>query len=256
MNCDDARRLIAAYSDGELDLVRSLDVEEHLRGCDSCALARENLRALKQAAHSAYFRAPDDLRENVLAAVRAADRIPQNVMVRRASRSWITAGLGLAAGILLGFFVGQNLYRQSREQTLLAELTDSHVRSLIGTHLTDVISSDQHTVRPWFEGKLDFAPPVEDLSGQGFPLVGARVEYIDGRAVAALVYERRKHFINLFVWPAEAGSQEVKEEKPQRGYNIIRWRAAGMNYSAVSEIAEDDLRKFAAAFSDAMISPR
>ncbi|MEY2511242.1 MAG: hypothetical protein QOE26_2005 [Verrucomicrobiota bacterium] len=256
MNCDDARRLIAAYSDGELDLVRSLEVEEHLRGCDSCALARENLQALKQAAHSAYFPAPDDLRESVLATVRAADRIPQNVVVRRASRSWITTGLAMAAGILLGFFVGQNLYRQSREQTLLAELTDSHVRSLVGTHLTDVISSDQHTVRPWFEGKLDFAPPVEDLSSQGFPLVGGRVEYIDGRAVAALVYERRKHFINLFVWPATAGNQEVKGEKPRRGYHILRWRAAGMNYSAISEIAEDDLRKFAAAFSDAMISLR
>lgn len=256
MNCDDARRLIAAYSDGELDLVRSLEVEEHLRSCDSCASARENLRALKQAAHSAYFRAPDGLRESVLTAVRASEPIPQNVVVRRASRSWITTGLALAAGILLGFFVAQNLYRDSREQRLLAALTDSHVRSLIGTHLTDVISSDQHTVRPWFEGKLDFAPPVEDLSGQGFPLVGGRAEYIDGRAVAALVYERRKHFINLFVWPGEAGNQEVKGEKPQRGYNIVRWRAAGMNHSAVSEIAEDDLRKFAAAFSEGTISSR
>ena len=256
MDCEDARRLLAAYSDSELDLVRSLEVEEHLRGCDACAAARENLRALNQAAHSAYFRAPDGLRESVLAAVRASDPIPRNIVVRSASRSWITTGLGLAAGILLGFFLAQNLYRHSREHTLLAALTDSHVRSLIGTHLTDVISSDQHTVRPWFEGKLDFAPPVEDLSGQGFPLVGGRVEYIDGRAVAALVYERRKHFINLFVWPAATGSQEVRAEKPQRGYNIVRWRAAGMNYSAVSEIAEDDLRKFASAFSDATTSAR
>ncbi|HEY8834083.1 MAG TPA: zf-HC2 domain-containing protein, partial [Chthoniobacterales bacterium] len=157
MNCDDARRLIAAYSDGELDLDRSLEVEEHLRSCDGCALARENLRALKQAARSAYFQAPDGLRESVLAAVRASEPIPQNVVVRRASRSWITTGLALAAGVLLGFFVAQNLYRHSSEQRLLAALTDSHVRSLIGTHLTDLISSDQHTVRPWFEGKLDFA---------------------------------------------------------------------------------------------------
>jgi anti-sigma factor RsiW len=256
MNCDDARRLIAAYSDGELDLVRSLEVEEHLRSCDSCASARENLQALKQAAHSAYFRAPDGLRESVLAAVRASDPIPQNVVVRRAPRFWITTGLALAAGVLLGFFAGQIRVRDAREQTLLTALTDSHVRSLVGTHLTDVISSDQHTVRPWFEGKLDFAPPVVDLSSQGFPLVGGRAEYIDGRSVAALVYERRKHFINLFVWPAAAGNQELNGEKPQRGYNIVRWRAAGMNYWAVSEIADDDLRKFAAAFSDATISPR
>ena len=250
MNCEDARRLIGAYSDGELDLVRSLEVEEHLRGCDSCASARENLRVLKQAAHSVYFRAPEGLRESVLATVQASDSIPPNVVVRRAPRFWITTGLALAAGVLLGFFAGQIRVRDASEQTLLAALTDSHVRSLIGTHLTDVISSDQHTVRPWFEGKLDFAPPVPDLSGQGFPLVGGRVEYIDGRAVAALVYERRKHFINLFVWPAPADSQEVKGEKPQRGYNIVRWRSAGMNYSAVSEIAEDDLQTFAAAFSE------
>jgi anti-sigma factor RsiW len=162
--------------------------------------------------------------------------------------------LALAAGILLGFFVAQVLVRHSGEQTLLAELTDSHVRSLIGTHLIDVASSDQHTVRPWFEGRLDFAPPVADLSGQGFPLVGGRAEYIGGRTVAALVYERRKHFINLFIWPTAAGNQEVKEEKPQRGYHIVRWRAAGMNYWAVSEIAEEDLRKFAVAFSEANTS--
>jgi anti-sigma factor RsiW len=255
MNCDDARRLIAAYSDGELDLVRSLEVEEHLRMCASCALARDNLQALKQAAHSAYVRAPDGLRESVLTAVRASDPIPQNVVVRRAPRFWITTGLALAAGVLLGLFAGQIRVRDAGERSLLAALTDSHVRSLIGTHLTDVISSDQHTVRPWFEGKLDFAPPVEDLSGQGFPLVGGRIEYIDGRSVAALVYERRKHFINLFVWPAAAGKEEVQGEKPQRGYNIVRWRAAGMNYSAISEIAEDDLRKFAAAFSDATRAP-
>ena len=255
MNCEDARRLIGAYNDGELDLVRSLEVEEHLRGCDSCASARENLQTLKQAAHSAYFHAPDGLRESVMTSVRASDPISLNVLVRRAPRFWIATGLALAAGILLGFFVGQIRVHDASEQTLLATLTDSHVRSLIGTHLTDVISSDQHTVRPWFEGKLDFAPPVPDLSGQGFPLVGGRVEYIDGRAVAALVYERRKHFINLFVWPTAEANQEVKGENPQRGYNIVRWRAAGMNYSAVSEIAEDDLRKFSTAFSEAVRAP-
>jgi anti-sigma factor RsiW len=131
---------------------------------------------------------------------------------------------------------------------LLAQLTDSHVRSLIGTHLTDVATSDQHTVRPWFEGKLDFAPPVEDLSASGFPLVGGRVEYVNGRSVAALVYERRKHFINLFVWP-RSGAEEVISEKPQRGYNVLHWTSNGMTYWALSEISEDDLRKFAHEFT-------
>ena len=164
--------------------------------------------------------------------------------------------MALAAGVILGFFAAQVSIHRSAEQRLLAELTDSHIRSLIGTHLTDVISSDQHTVRPWFEGKLNFAPAVADLSGQGFPLVGGRAEFIGGRSVAALVYERRKHFINLFVWPAAAGTQEVKGDKPQRGYNVVRWRASGMNYCAVSEVAEDDLRKFVVAWSDATASTR
>jgi anti-sigma factor RsiW len=255
MNCEDARRLNAAYSDGELDLVRSLEVEEHLRGCDSCASAHQNLEALKRAAHSAYFPAPDGLRENVLAALQASDSIAHRVVARPTPRFSIATGLALAAGVILGFFAGQIRLRDTSQQTLLAAVTDSHIRSLVGTHLTDVISSDQHTVRPWFEGKLDFAPPVPDLSGQGFPLVGGRVEYIGGRAVAALVYERRKHFINLFVWPAAAGNQKAKEENPQRGYNIVRWRASGMNYWAVSEIAQDDLQKFAAAFSEMVRSP-
>ena len=256
MNCDDARRLIEGYSDGELESLRNLEVEEHLRSCDSCASTRESLRVLKQAAHSAYFRAPDGLRESVLAALSGSDPVQHRAAARRDLGFWFAAGLSLAAAVLFGFFLAQSLYRHSGEQALLAELTDSHIRSLIGTHLTDVISSDQHTVRPWFEGKLDFAPPVENLSSQGFPLVGGRVEYIGGRSVAALVYERRKHFINLFVWPAEAGNREVKGEKPQRGYNVVRWRASGMNYCAVSEVAEDDLRKFVVAWSDATAPTR
>jgi anti-sigma factor RsiW len=153
----------------------------------------------------------------------------------------------------LGFFIGQTFYRNSARQTLLAQLTDSHIRSLMGTHLTDVISSDQHTVRPWFEGKLDFAPPVPDLSAQGFPLVGGRVEYIGGRAVAALVYERRKHFINLFIWP-EAGAEALRAEPAQRGYNVMHWRRNGMNYFAVSEVSPEDIRKLGDDFA-AAISP-
>lgn len=255
MNCDEVSRFIHAYSDGELDLPRSLEVEEHLRTCAACEASYENLRALKRSTSAAYFPVPDGLRENVLTAVRRTRPI-DIFNARRDFRPWLLTGLAIAAAVLLGFFLGRSFVHRAPEQALLAEITDSHIRSLVGTHLTDVISSDQHTVRPWFEGKLDFAPPVEDLSGSGFPLIGGRVEYIDGRPAAALVYERRKHFINLFIWPASDGAAPITATKPRRGYSILHWQRAGMNYWAVSEISEDDLRKFAAAFSDAVAPSR
>ena len=249
MTCDDAHRLLAAYHDGELDAVRAVEVEEHLRACDACTAAHENLRTLNSMAQSAYFPAPVDLRENILAATRESDPVRRVAPAPRVLRPWIVSGLALAAAVVLGFFLAQTFYLPSAKQALLAQLTDSHIRSLIGTHLTDVASSDQHTVRPWFEGKLDFAPPAEDLSVQGFPLVGGRVEYIGGRAVAALVYERRKHFINLFVWP-EGGAGDVTAEQPQRGYNVLHWTRSGMTCWALSEISENELRNFALEFSN------
>ena len=251
MNCEEFHRLMHAYADDELDPLRSAEAEQHLQTCRPCAVAYENLLALKRSTTAAYFAAPDELRDIVRAALRGA-RTRETFIPRRVYRPWLLSGLAIAASVLLGFFLGQNVSRRSSDQTLLAEMIDSHIRSLVGTHLVDVISSDQHTVRPWFEGKLDFAPPVEDLSGHEFPLVGGRVEYIGGRPLAALVYQRRKHFINLFIWPANGGAESVAATKPQRGYNVLHWRMAGMNYSAVSEVSEDDLRKFAAAFSEAM----
>lgn len=248
MKCDDAQKLLGSYFDGELDGGRSLEMEEHLRACATCSSAQQQLTRLREVTQTAYFPAPPDLRADVLAALRA--EVPAAPPPRQVPQPWLLRGLPLAAAILLGFFLGQTFYRNPARQVLLAELTDSHVRSLVGTHLTDVVSSDQHTVRPWFEGKLDFAPPVPDLSAQGFPLVGGRIEYIGGRAVAALVYERRKHFINLFIWP-EAGEAGVTAEPSQRGYNVMHWRHNGMTLFAVSEVSQQDIRKFADAFSAA-----
>jgi anti-sigma factor RsiW len=248
MTCDDLRPLLAAYHDDELDAAGVVQVEEHLRSCERCRAVLENLRALTQAVKPAYFPAPAELRGSILAAIAETEPPTNVVRAPRRSTAWLLHGLSLAAALVLGFFLAQIFQRSSAHNALLAQLTDSHVRSLIGTHLTDVATSDQHTVRPWFEGKLDFAPPVEDLSASGFPLVGGRVEYIDGRSVAALVYERRKHFINLFVWP-ESGVQDMTSEKPQRGYNVLHWTSNGMTYWALSEISEDDLRKFGREFA-------
>ena len=250
MNCEDLHRLLDAHADDELDPLRSAEAELHLQSCNACSAAYENLLALKRSISAAHFPTPDGLRESVLTGVRRTHSVA-TFTPHRDFRPWLLSGLAIAASVLLGFFLGQNLSPRSSNQALLAEITDSHIRSLFGTHLTDVVSFDQHTVRPWFEGKLDFAPPVEDLSGHEFPLVGGRVEYIGGRPVAALVYQRRKHFINLFIWPTGGTAKPVAAIKPQRGYNILHWRTAGMNYWAVSEVNEDDLRKFAAAFSGA-----
>ena len=250
MNCEEFHRLMHAYADDELDPLRSAEAEQHLQTCSACSAAYETLLALKRSTSAAFFTAPDELVGAVRSALRRA-RTSETFIPRRDFRPWLLTGLAIAASVLLGFFLGQNLLRRSSDQVLLAEMIDSHMRSLVGTHLVDVVSSDQHTVRPWFEGKVDFAPPVEDLSGHEFPLVGGRVEYIGGRPVAALVYQRRKHFINLFISPSSGGVESVTATKPQRGYNVLHWRTAGMNYSAVSEVSEDDLRKFAAAFSNA-----
>ncbi len=248
MSCDDARPLVALYHDGELDPVRALEVEHHLRDCADCRGSLENLCALRQATASAYFSAPPDLHDHLLTAIREAEPTANVIQLPRRSRSWLTTGLALAAAVVLGFFLGRMLEHPTSNRALLAQLTDSHLRSLMGTHLTDVATSDQHTVRPWFEGKLDFAPPVEDLSGQGFPLIGGRVDYVDGRAVAALVYQRRQHFLNLFIWP-EAGAEQLTTAKPQRGYNFIHWTSNGMAFWAVSEISEEELRNFGREFA-------
>ena len=244
MNCDEALRLLDAYHDRELDLIRSVEIERHVAGCEKCATALKNLRALRSPVSAAAFSMPEDLRATVLASLRKPVAQP----VKRTFG--LTSALALAAALMLGFFLAQLFSRTSSEKTLLATLTDSHIRSLAGTHLTDVASTDQHTVRPWFEGKIDFAPPVEDLSAAGFPLVGGRLEFISGRPVAALIYERRKHFINLFVWPGEK-SEAITAKTPQRGYNILHWASGGMNYYAVSEINADDLQKFAEAINSA-----
>lgn len=247
MNCEEFHRLMHAHADDELDPLRSEEAEQHLQTCSACASAYENLVTLKNLVSAAAFTAPAGLREQLAAALRRAELSP-TAPVRRDFRPWLLTGLAIAASILLGFFLGQNLHSPSR--ALVAEIVDSHIRSLVGTHLVDVTSSDQHTVRPWFEGKLDFAPPVVDLAAQEFPLVGGRVEYIGGRPAAALVYQRRKHFINLFIWPSGNDSEPVLTTRPQRGYNTLHWRKQGMNFWGVSEVSEEDLRKFAAAFSE------
>lgn len=241
------QNLLHGYVDGELDLPHSLQVEQHLRDCPACAREHQSQQALRSAlsASSLYFSAPASLRKRVVSNVRAAAKGEPKAGVL--SWRWLVVGgsFALVAILLSGLvFIRPG---PARDELLAQEVVSGHVRSLMANHLTDVASTDQHTVKPWFDGKLDFAPPVVDLTTQGFPLVGGRLDYVGSRPVAALVYQRRQHFINLFVWPEAAESGGGNKMASRQGYNLIYWHRAGMAYWAVSDLNLSELQEFSQA---------
>jgi anti-sigma factor RsiW len=243
--CEEARTLVHAYIDGELDLVRSLEVEAHVNGCAACAREQASLRALRTAfGNSAlYHEAPASLERRVRAAVRDARRASRGRSFALARYGW--AGAAAAAVVLVAIFVRGVLPIGTSVDPIARELLDDHLRSLTANHLADVLSSNQHTVKPWFDGKLNFTPPVKDLVAQGFPLVGGRLDYAENRPVAAVVYRRREHVINLFIWPAEHAADTGPISEVREGYNIIHWTKSGMTYWAVSSVSAGELKKFA-----------
>jgi anti-sigma factor RsiW len=255
LSCQDKQSLLHGYLDGELDLVRSMEIEGHLKECPVCAEVYQNQEALRSAIKngSLYFKSPPALVNRVRSALREAtkaevrprastDRIGWRLLW---TPSWASMGLAatLALMAIVTWRVTPWLLGPSADELLAQEVLASHVRSLMASHLTDVPSSDQHTVKPWFNGKLDFSPPVEDLADRGFPLVGGRLDYLGGRPVAALVYQRRKHFINFFIWPSthDAGQKIVMRQ----GYNLLSWTRYGMTYWAVSDLSYSELQEFA-----------
>jgi anti-sigma factor RsiW len=242
MNCNDARKLLEANSDGELDLVRQLELEAHIRGCAACEAEARALASRKGALRDMLprFGAPPQFRKRVQSALRA-DGMRSPTVAR-----WTLWNLGgLAASVALVLAVGYSWgSSRARSGSLLDEAIADHARSLQAGHLMDVVSTDQHTVKPWFIGKVDFSPPVFDLADIGFPLAGGRLERIDGRPAAALVYRRRLHSINLFVWPATVSP--VSERSGGRdGYNAMSWSQGDLNFLAVSEIPVTELAQFA-----------
>jgi anti-sigma factor RsiW len=254
VSCPKNEMLIHGYLDGELDLESALRLEAHLKGCAGCSQALENHKALGRTLKSGplYFGAPRNLEQRIRTAL-AESKLPVSLpggLQRQAATwklpklSWVFMGVAasLALVVIVALRFGPRLPNPSPEQLVVQEVLASHVRSLMANHLTDVPSSDQHTVKPWFNGKLDFSPSVVDLSAQGFPLVGGRLDYLDGRPVAALVYQRRKHFINLFIWPAT--QQSVEKAFMQQGYNLIRWSKSGMTYWAASDLNPRELAEF------------
>ena len=242
MTHDEIPELLHAYVDGELDLVNTREVEEHLRACDECRLAEEQIRALHEAlaSDSLAYRAPARLRRNIRAALRREAKAE-----KRQFSFWPVLVTGAAFAVLvLGLFFFQ-MTRSSHEQTIVDQVVANHVRSLLATHLVDVASSDQHTVKPWFDGKIDFAPEVHDFAISGFPLVGGRLDYLDGKTVVALVYQRNKHPINVFITPATKSSDTSPTSLSYRGYNVLSWTQREMKYWAISDLNETELREFA-----------
>jgi len=235
------RNLLHAYLDDELDLVRSMDLEDHLAQCGDCAHEVASYRALREAVSAADLRyeVPAEFRSRLMAELKEVDR-PQAVTVIRHRRapwwSWAT----VAACMLIAASAFVLDLRHRAPDTLASEVVADHVRSLMATHITDIVTSDQHTVKPWFNGKLDFSPQVRDLSADGFDLVGGRLDYVDGHNAAAVVYQRRKHMINVFSWIA-SGSDEEPRVTAQQGYNVIAWKTGGMEYSAVSDLNRQEL---------------
>ena len=275
MNCEEAIELMDGYLDGELDPITSQRIEEHLRECHNCEQAYEAHTALAHALSQGvpYYKAPSELRERIQFSLReaagAATSHPaaaaDSLAVRRrdAARRSVSFGmpwnwLALAAAVVLGAIVASSLLprlgRRGADQFLATQLIASHVRSLMADHLMDVASSDQHTVKPWLDARLDFAAPVADLSDQGFPLIGGRLDYLDYRPVAALVYQRRKHFINLFVWPASRGESNAQQTVTRQGYHLFHWTDKDFNYWAVSDVNKEDLQNFQHLFEKQIVT--
>lgn len=242
MSCELTQTVLHGYLDGELDAARAADFERHLVSCTDCVAAleaNENLRASVQRA-GLYERAPRALRQKMQAELGGPVQSGATVMRSPAQWRW----LAMAATFLLAVLLGWRLLpvlRGNHGQTALASaIVDAHLRSLQPGHLEDVQSTDQHTVKPWFDGKLDFAPPVHDFVTEGFPLQGGRLDVVHGRTVAVLVYARRKHLINVFVWPTnEPDSEPISGS--QLGYHWTDWRKGGMEMCAVSDVSPDDL---------------
>jgi anti-sigma factor RsiW len=236
--CEEMRLLIQADLDGELDAAATAALAAHIADCPGCAALQRELTGLSARLRRELrpYAAPHTLRGSL--AARLAPPAPPPSGFRRHLVPFATFGAGMALAACLAFL----LLPAGADPD--AELVADHIRALQPGHLTDVLSSDQHTVKPWFDSRIDYAPPVRDFAAQGFPLIGGRLDYIHGRPVAALVYRRDKHLINLYVWP-DNGAGSAAALHTRNGYNIVRWTDRGMAFRAVSDVEATQLKDFA-----------
>jgi len=246
---------LSAYIDGELPADRALETAEHLTTCPQCSGEYEAMLETITALHARLERytAPDVLRARVRAAVASTPREIGDARMPRVTgsdrrRAWRRAAV-IAATLVVGAALGTGITtitrpRSSAGAAIASEVLSSHVRSLMPDHLTDVRSSDQHNVKPWFNGRLDYSPNVPRLEEQGFPLIGGRLDYVGGRPVAVVVYARRQHMINVYSWPTRAPDSPVAATAAN-GYNMLAWRSGGVERWVVSDLNTEELRSFA-----------
>ena len=242
MDCRDCARLVNAWLDGELDALTAMKFDGHLRECPGCARRTEALKSIGAVVRDSPLYAP---------APAWLDKRVRTTLRRQAGvRTWWRGAPvrwgAIAAAVLLAGFIGWSLPHATvaTDHLVAQEVLSAHLRSLMADHLVDVVSSDRHTVKPWFAGRIDFSPDVRDCAADGFPLQGGRLEYVDGRPVAALVYRRDKHVINLFVWPSRDPAAGTGSDS-LNGYHELHWTRGGLTYWAVSDAAEPTLRAFA-----------
>jgi anti-sigma factor RsiW len=256
VNCDDSRTYLPAYLDDELDIAESLRIQKHLVECRDCRQAQDEQLVLRAALRDPDLRAHPsaEFSKRIEAAVRRAAK--EEARSQRSSRfeflplesfRWAPAAAVLLIVTTIGAFLLTNNLRSSHQQLIASAVLASHIRSLQPNHLIDVPSSDRHTVKPWFQGRLDFSPPVPDLSELGWILLGGRLDYVDGRPVAALVYQRRMHNINVFLWPNHGSADDAIRQKEVQGYQILHWNGAEMAYWVVSDMNNTELLEFARA---------
>jgi len=238
MNCKEVKPLLGAYLDGELDLVHTLELEEHVQNCSSCTRVLGGLAGLSRAVAAApRYTASPQFRRRITDLPSGHSgthwRWPHPV--------WAAVAAGLLFGAVLVWRLVPPVSAPPR--LIEQELVEDHIRSLLANHLLDVPSSDRRAVEPWFRGKLDYAPVIEDISDEGFELAGGRLDYVDGHTVAALVYQRRQHVVNVFVWPATGQPDRPASANSLDGFNIVGWRGNGMNWWVVSDLPPIELEK-------------
>jgi len=249
MQCGDCRELLSGHLDGELMAAESQNVRDHLAHCAECAREEELLARTSALVRQRLVRhsAPDVLKARIRTALAQPNAFDQPA--RPVRRNWTRlAAAGVSIAMVSSALTFATLSRKTGSHSIADELVTSHVRSLMPGHLTDVASTNQHNVKPWFNGRIDLSPLVPSLDSIGFPLIGGRLDYLDGRAVAAVVYARRQHVINVYSWPVSGPDIAPVNRTTEKGYHLVEWRRDGLEAWAVSDLNRAELTEFVRAF--------
>lgn len=249
MNCVRLQQVLDAHIDGELDHATSEEIREHLAGCAACIALHANRSALRDAvrAHAPRYTAPAALQSAIQRSLAQAAKPPRARETKTGGKlSWFHAAVFACVTALAGLMAGYWLAQPRPDLPLREPAVASHVAALASDkQLIQVASNDRHTVKPWFQGKVDFAPPVKDLAGEGFVLTGGRLDQVADKPAAAIVYQIRKHTINLFVWRATERAPDAITTTSERGFSVVTWAADGLRFAAVSDVDGRDLTRFA-----------